>query len=70
MKIKDDFELEVSFDKDEKMVYIAFPTSSGAKYNCSTLEELEEAIKIYINNYIDVEKENLEVEEEMEIEYE
>lgn len=68
MKIKDDFEMEIEFVKEEEMVYIAFPSSSGAKYKCSTLEDLEEAIKIYINNYIDIEKENDDIE--MEKEYE
>ena len=54
--IEDDFMLEICFDKEENILVIGTESSSGAKYNCKTLEDLEEAFKDYINNYIDIEE--------------
>lgn len=41
MVIKDDVELEIVYEKEEGIVYIGTPTSSGAKYECKTIEDLK-----------------------------
>lgn len=53
--IKDDIELEVVFSKEENTVYIGTPTSSGAKYDCQTIEDLKKALESYVDNYCDYE---------------
>lgn len=59
MRLEDDLDLEISFSKEEQLVYIGTETSSGAKYNCETIEDLKKAINEYVDDYvIDYAKEN------------
>jgi len=55
-KLKDDFNLEISFDKESEDLVIGTDNSSGAKYNCKTIEDLKIAFNDYIENYIDLEE--------------
>ena len=54
-KIKENFSINIDFDKDEKNVFIATENSSGAKYKCETEEDLKIALNSYIDNYIELE---------------
>lgn len=56
MLINDDVELEISFVKEEELVYIGTPNFSGAKYKCKTIDDLKKSIETYIESYIDYEK--------------
>ena len=56
-KIKDDFILQVDYDKDDNSVIIGTETSSGAKYYCSNTEDLKNSINEYIDNYINYDNE-------------
>ena len=56
-KIKDDFILQVDYDKDDNAVIIGTETSSGAKYYCSNTEDLKNSINEYIDNYINYDNE-------------
>lgn len=56
-KIKDNFEIVLEFDKDEKNIVISCDDSTGVNYNCVDYEDLTIALQDYINNYIDYEKE-------------
>lgn len=52
VKLTDSFLLEISYDKDEKQVYIGTESSSGTEYECKTNTELKNAIDSYIENYL------------------
>lgn len=56
MIINSDVELEIAYIKEQEIVYIGTPSSSGAKYKCKTLEDLKKSIETYIESYIDYEK--------------
>lgn len=56
MLINDDVEIEIVYEKEEGIVYIGTPTSSGAKYECKTIEDLKKSIITYIEDYIDYAK--------------
>ncbi len=54
-KVKD-FNLNISFSKDERNeIWIGEESGSGAKYHGDTLDELVEAFKSYVSNYLTVE---------------
>ena len=57
-KIKDNFEIVLEFDKDEKNIVISCDDSTGVNYNCVDYEDLTIALQDYIDNYIEYEKEN------------
>lgn len=57
-KMKDDFILEVHYDKIGNSVIIGTETSSGAEYHCSDIEDLKNSINEYIDNYVDYIYEN------------
>ena len=52
MRLEEDFDLQISFDKEEQLVYIGTETSSGAKYDCKNIEDLKKAINEYIDDYV------------------
>lgn len=54
-KIKDNFSLNIEFDKKEKMIYISHENGSGAKYQCETKEDLISAFKTYVDIYEELE---------------
>ena len=56
MIIRDDIELEVVYSKEEKIVYIGTPSSSGAKYKCETIDDLKKSIDSYIESYVEYDK--------------
>ena len=47
-----DFIFEVEYDGQEGKLYIGFPHSSPAKYQCNTSKELKDTICQYIDDYI------------------
>ncbi len=54
-ELKDSFDLEISFDKDTNDIIIGTETSSGARYNCKTIEDLKTAFNDYVDNYVELE---------------
>lgn len=54
-KIKNNFSLNIEFDKKEKMLYITHEDGSGTKYNCETRDNLISAFKTYIDIYEELE---------------
>ncbi len=64
--IIDDVEIEIVYRKEEGIVYIGTPTSSGVKYECNTIEQLKKSIITYIEDYIDYEKKSSKDEFEIE----
>lgn len=54
--IKKSFNIEIDFDKKEGNVIIADEYSSGAEYDCKSIEDLKIAINSYLDNYIELEK--------------
>lgn len=59
-KLNSSFYLELSYDNDEKNVIIGTESSSGAKYNCESVEELINNIKNYCYDYLDLEEYSIE----------
>ena len=53
--LKEDFLLEINFDRDKGNVIIGTDSSSGAKYDCKTIEDLKNAFNNYIESYIELE---------------
>lgn len=60
IKLPSSFNLEVEFDKEEKMVYINTDDGSGAKYSCENNNDFNRAIETYCNNYLVDYEEDLE----------
>lgn len=56
-KMKDDFMIQIHYDKVDNSVIIGTETSSGAKYHCSDTEDLKNSFSEYIDNYIDYDNE-------------
>ena len=56
-KLEDDFDLELSYDAEEKNVIIGTESSSGAEYECRNIADLKKAIESYAYNYINYENE-------------
>ena len=56
-KIKDNFELVIEYDKEEKNLIISCNNSSGATYDCDNINDLKNVVQEYIDNYIDYEYE-------------
>ena len=54
-ELKEDFDLEINFVKEERNIIIGTDTSSGASYNCTTIDDLKIAFNNYIENYIELE---------------
>lgn len=52
-KLNSSFYLHLDYDNKQKNIYIGTETSSGAKYNCTTIGELVSAIEGYCYNYLD-----------------
>lgn len=52
LKLPSSFFVEVEYDKDEEIVYIALENSSGAKYACKNADEFVKAMEFYCNNYL------------------
>ena len=48
LKMLDDLEVELQYDKEEGTLYIGTPSSSGCEYSCSTAEQVAEYTKEYI----------------------
>lgn len=48
MIIRDDIELEIVYSKEEKIVYIGTPSSSGAKYKCETIDDLKNQLIVIL----------------------
>ena len=54
-ELKKSFSINVDFDKNTKDLWIGNEDGSGAKYKCNTSQDLEIAIKSYLDNYIELE---------------
>lgn len=54
-ELKQSFNITVDFDKKEKDLWIGNEDGSGANYKCKTRQDLENAIKRYLDNYIELE---------------
>lgn len=52
-KLNSSFYLHLDYDNKQKNIYIGTESSSGAKYNCTTIGELVSAIEGYCYNYLD-----------------
>jgi len=52
VKLVNDFDIHISYNKDEGNVYIGTDNSSGAKYRCNNLSTLSEVLKSYMSNYV------------------
>ena len=57
LELPSSFNLDISFDKDNEIVYIGTESSSGAKYNCSNADEFIKDVEMYCNNYLTYEEE-------------
>lgn len=60
-KLNSSFSLQLSYDEDEKNVYIATESGSGAKYHCESVEELINKFKDYCYDYLDLEEYSIEI---------
>lgn len=56
-ELNDDFDLQVAFDKEQKLVYIGTENSSGVKYACENMDELLKDVEMYCDNYLCLEEE-------------
>lgn len=54
-KLEEDFDLDLSYDADEKNVIIGTKSSSGAEYECRNIADLKKAIASYAYNYLNYE---------------
>jgi len=54
-KLEEDFDLDVSYDVEEKNVIIGTESSSGAEYECRNIADLRKAITSYAYNYLNYE---------------
>lgn len=54
-KLEEDFDLDLSYDAEEKNVIIGTETSSGAEYECRNIADLKKAIASYAYNYLNYE---------------
>ena len=52
LKLPSSFNLDIEFDKDEKMIWISSENGSGAKYACENADEFAKAVEFYCNNYL------------------
>lgn len=52
-KINSSFDLELTYDKEEDMVYLVTESGSGAKYKCTNMGELINNIEKYCYGYLD-----------------
>lgn len=59
-KLKSSFYLDISFDKEENDVCIGTDSSSGANYECSSIDELIKSIKDYCYSYLEYEEYSIE----------
>ena len=57
-RLKESFDLSIDFDKECNDMYISLEGSSGARYDCKTIEDLKKNINEYLDNYIELEKSN------------
>ena len=57
LELPSSFNLDLSFDKDNEIVYIGTESSSGAKYKCSNADEFIKDVEMYCNNYLTYEEE-------------
>lgn len=64
------YDLNIEFIKEEGMVYIGTSNSSGAKYECESIEELRKIVHDYIDDYLIPVEKYVTKEEENEKEYE
>lgn len=64
-ELADDFNLDISFDKEEGNVIIGTDSSSGATYKCKTIEDLKIAFNSYLEDYIELE--DVKAEKNMEV---
>ena len=64
-ELADDFNLDISFDKEEGNVIIGTDSSSGATYKCKTKEDLKIAFNSYLEDYIELE--DVKAEKNMEV---
>lgn len=51
-KFLSSFNLNIEYDKNEKMVYIGSENSSGCNYPCHNLNDFYESVESYCNNYL------------------
>ena len=65
-KLKDNFVLNIEYDKEDRSLGIGTDSSSGAIYNCKDLEELDMAFQNYIKNYVELEEKEKQYQQEME----
>lgn len=48
--------IEIEIDTEEKTVFFSHMGSSGCEYEASTPEEIAEAVKEYVERYINLEE--------------
>lgn len=56
-KIKDNINLSLEYNKEDKKIYIYSEDGSGCEYRCNNIDDLKNDINIYIDTYIEVENE-------------
>lgn len=62
-KIKDNINLSLEYDKEENMLHLSSEDGSGSKYSCRDIDDLKNNINLYIDNYIElIKEENIEME--------
>lgn len=65
-KLKDNFVLNIEYNKEDGSLGIGSDCSSGAIYDCKNLEELGIAFQTYIKNYVELEEKEKQYQQELE----